>query len=71
MEIARENGGDITIEEVAQNPIRFGNRYLYALGMPSFVLRDLGSFTVKKAIALAKDMEGMLFIAHLGGEYAM
>ncbi len=58
----------ITEEQIKQNPIRFVNRYLYAIGKPAYVKR-LEGFGVKEAISLAESMDCRLFIAHPGGEF--
>jgi len=59
---------EITDGEVNEKPIRFVNRYLYAVGMPAYTSRFEG-FDVEDAVGLAEDMNCKLFIAHPGGDY--
>lgn len=69
-EIAKGHDPNITREEIEKSPVRWANRYLYAFGMPAYVLRGPSDLTVSKAVDLAEEMGGLLFAAHPGGEYA-
>ncbi len=55
-------------KDIEEKPIRFANRWLYAVGMPAYTTR-LKGFSVGDAIKLADDMNCKLFIAHPGGDY--
>lgn len=55
-------------EEIRQKPVRFLNRYFFAVGTPAYTERIKG-FNTNDAIRLAMDMNCKLFIAHPGGEY--
>jgi len=57
-----------TDEQIEEKPIRFANRWLYAVGMPAYTSRFEG-FNFNEAIGLAEEMNCKLFIAHPGGEY--
>lgn len=57
-----------TPEEIRNQPIKFLNRYVYAIGRPAYVRRIEG-FSVEDAIKLAETMNCRIFIAHPGGEY--
>lgn len=70
LEICNHYDPKITIDDIAMQPVRFANRYLYIIGMQAYVLRAPQDWTVKDAIQIAKDMGGTLFAAHPGGEYA-
>jgi len=56
-------------EDIAQNPVRWANKHLYAIGKKAYVLRAPQDFSVKRAVELANAMNGVLFAAHPGGEY--
>jgi 3',5'-nucleoside bisphosphate phosphatase len=58
----------ITETEIKEKPVRFANRYLYAVGMPAYASRFEG-FDFSDAVGLAEEMNCGLFIAHPGGEY--
>lgn len=64
----QEQDSLFTEEQIRKNPIRFVNRYLYAIGKPAYVKR-LEGFGIKEAISLAESMNCRLFIAHPGGEF--
>lgn len=70
LEIAQSFDPKLTMKDIAKTPIRWANRYLYAIGTAAYVLRGPKNFGVKEAVELAKDMGGVLFAAHPGGEYA-
>jgi len=70
LEIAKQHKPDITPEDIEQSPVRWANRYLYAFGMDAYVLRGPKEFTVEHAVDLAEEMDGLLFAAHPGGDYA-
>jgi 3',5'-nucleoside bisphosphate phosphatase len=54
--------------EIRQKPIRFVNKYFYAIGCPAYAKRVKG-FNTNDAIALANAMNCLLIVAHPGGEY--
>ena len=60
-EICHSFDSTIKMEDVAQNSVRWTNRYLYAIGMKAYVLRCPQEFTVKEAVELAEAMGGILF----------
>ncbi len=55
-------------KEISSNPVRFINRYLYAVGCPAYTIKVNG-FSVDDALKLVDAMNCRLFIAHPGGEY--
>lgn len=66
---AKIGGKEITLEDVKKQPIRYLNKFFYAIGCPGYVRRLTGGFGVEKAVELADAMNCKLFIAHPGGEY--
>ncbi len=58
----------LTEEEIKKQPIRFLNRYLYAIGTPAYTKR-LEGFNIDSALDLTLSMNCQLFIAHPGGEF--
>jgi len=69
-EICHEFDSKIKMEDISQNPVRWANRHLYAIGKQAYVLRCPEYFTVEAAVNLAEAMGGILFAAHPGGDYA-
>lgn len=69
LEICHKYDSKITLDDIVKNPVRWASRYLYAIGMCAYVLRAPQDWTIEKAVQLAKDMGGVLFAAHPGGEY--
>lgn len=59
---------NIKEEEIINNPARFMNQYLYAVGKPAHSKRIVG-FDLKDAISLAKEANCKIFIAHPGGPF--
>ncbi|MDO8555072.1 MAG: PHP domain-containing protein [bacterium] len=60
----------ITMESIVKNPVYFAGMYLYGVGKPAYVPRVFSEWTVTKAVKLAREMGGVLFAAHPGGNYA-
>jgi len=58
----------VTRKEIEEQPIRFVNRHLYAIGKPAYFQR-LKGFGLSDAISLANEMKCKIFVAHPGGEY--
>lgn len=61
--------GTVTAEDIEKSPVRWADKYLWAVGKRAFVLRGPKEFGVEQAVQLARDMGGELFAAHPGGDY--
>jgi len=59
---------EIIREDIKKSPIKYTNKYIFAIGQRGFAKRIEG-FKVKDAVQLAEDINCKLFIAHPGGEY--
>jgi len=55
-------------QDIRKDPVRFINKYCYAVGRPAYVKR-LEGFSVDDAVSFADVLNCKLFIAHPGGEY--
>ncbi len=64
-----QNYKDVSMDEIAKNPIIYANEYLYAVGKIAYALKVFPEWSVSQAAHLAEKMGGFIFAAHPGGNY--
>lgn len=69
LKVCERYNPDIDAKDIVSNPIRWANKYLYAIGKEAYVPRAPKDWTVSQAVELAGRMNGVLFMAHPGGDY--